>query len=70
MIGPIINSAGIVAGSLIGASCGKKIPRRLKERMPRVFGVVSLGIGIVMIVKVASLPPVTLAFLIGTILGN
>ena len=70
MTGPFINSAGIIAGTLFGASCGRYIPARLKERMPLVFGIIAMGLGAVMIVKVKQLPPVTISLLIGTILGE
>ncbi len=70
MTGPIVNSIGIIAGSLIGATLGHRIPIRLKERLPLVFGSISMGLGISMIVKVNLFPPVILAIIIGTIIGE
>ncbi len=70
MIGPIVNSAGVVLGSLLGAGIGKRIPQGINERLPMVFGIASMGMGISMIPKVNSMPPVILALLIGTILGE
>ena len=70
MIGPIVNSSAIILGGVAGALFGKRIPRRLKERLPLVFGCVSMGLGVSMIVKVQNLPAVVLSALIGTVIGE
>jgi uncharacterized membrane protein YqgA involved in biofilm formation len=70
MIGPIINSAGVVAGSVLGAALGKRIPQSIRERLPMAFGIASMGMGISMVVKVNSLPPVILSLLLGTVIGE
>ncbi|MBN2752265.1 MAG: DUF554 domain-containing protein [Rhodospirillaceae bacterium] len=69
-IGPFVNGAAIFLGSVLGASLGGHIPRRISERLPLVFGCVAMGLGISMITKVVSMPPVVLALIIGTILGE
>ena len=70
MIGPIVNSAAIIIGGAAGALFGKRIPERLKERLPLVFGCVSMGLGITMIVKVQNIPAVVLSLLLGTVIGE
>ncbi len=70
MIGPLVNGAGIVLGSLAGAALGQKIPENIKERLPMVFGCAAMSIGISMIVKVQTVPAVVLALLTGAILGE
>lgn len=70
MIGPIINSSAVIVGSIIGASIGKFIPERIRTRLPLVFGCIAMGIGVVMIQKVQTLPAAVLAFIMGAILGE
>ena len=70
MIGPIVNGVGIIAGSSLGALYGNRIPANLKERLPMVFGLVSMGLGISMLVKAQTLTAVVLSLLIGTIAGE
>lgn len=70
MTGPIVNGVAIVAGSCCGAVLGDKIPENLRTRLPMVFGCASMGLGIVMIPKAQTLPPVILALLLGTIIGE
>ena len=63
MLGPFVNAAAIISGSIIGTLFHKKIPESMKERMPMVFGLASMGIGLSMAIKVQTLPAVVLAFL-------
>lgn len=70
MIGPLINGAALLAGSVIGASLGSRLNPTLKERMPMVFGCASMGLGVAMIVKVVYLAPVVLALVVGSLIGE
>ncbi len=70
MIGPYLNTAGIVTGSLLGVILGNHIPETMKKRLPLMFAIVAMSMGIVMIVKVDQLPPVILALMTGTIIGE
>ena len=70
MIGPFINGASIVVGSVAGVLLGKRVDENLRARMPLVFGVASMGLGVAMVVKVQTFPPVVLALVLGTILGE
>jgi uncharacterized protein len=70
VIGPFVNGASIVVGSVAGALLGKRVDENLRTQMPLVFGVASIGLGIAMVVKVKTLPPVFLALIVGTILGE
>lgn len=69
-IGPLVNGAAILLGGIAGAFLGRYVPRRIGERLPLVFGCVAIGLGISMIAKAATLPPVVLALILGTILGE
>ncbi len=70
MIGPYINSVGIISGSILGLLLGRHIPATMKKRLPLMFSIVAISLGVVMIIKVVNLPPVILALMVGTILGE
>ena len=70
MLGPIVNSVALAGGSLAGAALGDRVPVNLRVRMPLVFGLAAVALGVVTLVKVQYLPAVILAFLVGTILGE
>ncbi|WP_310598742.1 DUF554 domain-containing protein [Desulfobulbus sp.] len=70
MVGPIVNSAGIIAGALCGVFGGRLLSPDFRTKINNVFGCISLGIGISMVTKGQALPPVILALLFGAILGE
>jgi uncharacterized protein len=70
MIGPFVNGASVVVGSISGALLGNRISENLRTRMPMVFGVASMGLGIAMVMRVKTLPAVILSLLLGTIVGE
>lgn len=70
MIGPFINTAGIVVGSLLGVVCSRGITPQYKDKINSVFSCISLGLGISMTAKANSLPPVIIAILAGTFVGE
>lgn len=70
LIGPIINSSATLVGAIAGAMLGNKIPERLRTMLPMTFGAASMALGINSVVKVNMLPPVILALLIGSALGE
>jgi len=70
MIGPYVNGAALLLGSLAGALIGPRLGKNLRLHIPLVFGCSSMGIGVSMIVKVHSLAPVVLALIVGTIIGE
>jgi uncharacterized membrane protein YqgA involved in biofilm formation len=70
MIGPLINSASIMSGAVFGSLFSQYIPEGIKKRMPTVFGIASMCIGIIMIQKVSLLPAMMLALIFGAIIGE
>ncbi|MBG0776388.1 MAG: DUF554 domain-containing protein [Desulfovibrionaceae bacterium] len=70
MIGPYVNGAALLAGTLAGVLIGPRLGANVRQRMPMVFGCSSMGLGVVMIVKVKFLAPVVLALVLGTLLGE
>lgn len=70
MIGPVVNSIGIILGSSIGSVGGKVATPVFRRKMNYVFTCITLGLGVSMTAKVDSLPPVVFALLIGTLIGE
>ncbi len=70
IIGPFVNGAAIAGGALIGAAVGPRFPERLRTALPLSFGVCALGLGVSLIMKLAVMPPVVLALLLGAAVGE
>ncbi|WP_419175867.1 DUF554 domain-containing protein [Desulfosediminicola sp.] len=70
MIGPYINGAALLTGSVIGAILGPRLSHNFKAHMPMTFGCAALGLGVAMIVKVQLLAPVVLALVLGSVFGE
>lgn len=70
IVGPYANSLGIILGSLIGFMLARAVPKRLHESMPMVFGLCSMSMAVILIMKVSTLPVIILACIIGTIIGE
>ncbi len=70
MLGPFVNGATVFTGSLGGAFLGSRLSRNLRNHMPMVFGCASMGLGVAMVVKVHSLPPMVLALVLGSLIGE
>lgn len=70
VIGPFVNGSAVLLGGLGGAYVGTRLPERLRTAMPQTFGLASMGLGIVMIIKVKFLPAVVLSIVLGAILGE
>lgn len=70
IIGPYANSLGIILGSLIGFLLARTVPKRLHESMPLVFGLCSMSMAVILILKFSTLPVIILACIIGTIIGE
>jgi len=69
MIGPVINSASTLFGGIAGALFGDRMSERLRTELPLVFGIASMAMGVTLIVKLHSLPPVIISLLFGAIIG-
>src|ERR1700722_8973237 len=70
IIGPIVNSSGVLIGGLVGAFLAKRIPERIRVALPLTFGVASMGLGIDYIVHLKQLPAVVLAIILGSLIGE
>ena len=70
MLGPWINSGALLLGGALGTLLGKVIPKRVREALPLSCGLMSIGIGTIMLNKVQTIPPVAMALLAGAFLGE
>ena len=70
IIGPYINALAIISGAVIGSMLGGRIPERLRTNLTLIFGLCSMGMGIVMVAKTTNMPAMILSVLLGTILGE
>jgi uncharacterized membrane protein YqgA involved in biofilm formation len=65
VIGPFINAGAVLLGGVLGAVLSQRLPERIRTSMPSIFGLASLGIGILLVIKCANLPVMVLATLLG-----
>ena len=70
IIGPYINALAIISGAVIGSVLGGRIPERLRTNLTLIFGLCSMGMGIVMVAKTTNMPAMILSVLLGTIIGE
>lgn len=69
-IGLICNLAAVFAGGITGGVLKARLSQRMKDVLPLILGICAMVIGINSIIKVHSLPPVIIAVIIGTVLGE
>ncbi|MFW0766218.1 DUF554 domain-containing protein [Trabulsiella odontotermitis] len=70
VIGPFINAGAVLMGGVLGAVLSQRLPERIRVSMTSIFGLASLGIGILLVVKCANLPVMVLATLVGALIGE
>lgn len=69
-IGVIVNTVATFSGGILGTVLGGYIPERVKTTLSLIFGLCSMLMGIGMIGKMNSLPPVVLSIILGTAFGE
>ena len=70
MLGTIVNAASVLIGGTIGLVLRKGIPQRLSAIVRDAIGLATIGLSIMMIMKMSSPIPVVLALLIGGVIGE
>ncbi|HEB0855126.1 DUF554 domain-containing protein [Citrobacter werkmanii] len=70
VIGPFINASAILFGGVLGTLLSQHLPERIRVSMTSIFGLASLGIGILLVIKCANLPVMVLATLVGALIGE
>lgn len=68
--GPFINASAVLVGGVLGALLSQRLPERIRTSMTSIFGLASLGIGILLVIKCANLPVMVLSTPVGTLLGE
>ena len=69
-IGTIVCAACIVVGALIGSALGERVKDDTKDTLSNIFGLCSILIGLVSVPFLKNLPVVTLAIIVGTLIGR
>ncbi|STZ77080.1 Protein of uncharacterised function (DUF554) [Bergeriella denitrificans] len=69
-VGPLVNAAAIVGGALFGLTVGSRLPERVRANLPTLFGLLSVGLGIITLPNVKYYAAVGLSAVIGTALGE
>jgi len=68
--GILINALSVLTGGLIGGFAGNKIPERLRNSLPSVFGFASIAMGILKVVDTKNLTLVILSLILGAVIGE
>lgn len=69
-IGPFVNGSAVVLGGLLGAFAGTKLPERVRASLNPLFGLTSLGLGVMSIPGVKYYAAVVLAAVLGLAIGE
>ena len=64
-IGVFTNCGAVLLGGVLGTLLGKVLPETLKEHLPTMFGLCSIGIGVNSVIKASGMTAVVLALLVG-----
>ncbi len=70
IIGPFVNSAAIILGGVLGALLSERLPERIRTGMPLTFGIASMGMGVLLIVKGSYMPVMVLSIVLGSLIGE
>ena len=68
--GILCGCGAVFAGGLVGTVCGKYISDETKDVITTVFGMAAVGNGIMSLIKGSTMPPVILALIVGTLIGQ
>lgn len=69
-IGVIVNSSAVIIGGLIGVFARNRLSKHIINKLPSIFGISAMAMGITLIVNLVNLAPVILAIILGAILGE
>ena len=69
-IGTVVCAVTIVIGALVGSVLGDRVKEDTKDTLTMVFGLCSILIGLVSVPFLKNLPVVTLAVIVGTLIGR
>ncbi len=69
-VGPLVNAAAIIDGAVIGLSIGGALPERVRTNLPTLFGLFCIGLGIITIPGVKYFAAVSIARVLGLVIGE
>ncbi|QHC36833.1 DUF554 domain-containing protein [Komagataeibacter xylinus] len=70
LIGSYTDAGVVLAGGILGAALSGHIPQRLKDGLPMMFGLASMGMGVSLIVHGHAVAVMVLSLLLGVIIGE
>jgi len=70
MLGTIINVFTVITGGLLGTLLKRSLPERFKKIMFEVIGLATLGLGVLMIIKMDNPIIVIISMVIGSLVGE
>lgn len=70
MIGPIVDSGSLAIGGVLGALLGTYMPKRVKETLPLIFGVITISLGVSLVGQAEHFPVVVIALIVGAFIGE
>lgn len=70
MMGIITDSCALAVGGLLGSALGAHLPRRVRDNLPLIFGVITIALGTTMMRSEVRLPIVVLSLICGAFLGE
>jgi uncharacterized protein len=68
--GIVINALSVLSGGLIGGFTGNRIPERLRQSLPTVFGFAAIAMGILKVIDTQNLTVVILSLILGAVVGE
>ena len=70
MTGTLVNTATVIAGSLIGLAIGDRLPAKIKSSVLNALGLVTLWIGVTMIILGTRPLAIVASLIVGGVLGE
>lgn len=70
MIGTLVNTGTVIAGSVIGLAVGDRLPERFKTSVLNALGLVTLWIGITMVIRGTRFLAIVASLIIGGVIGE
>ncbi|WP_416191803.1 DUF554 domain-containing protein [Neisseria sp. CCUG12390] len=69
-VGPLVNAAAIIGGTIVGLLLGSILPERIRANLPALFGLLCIGLGIMTIPGVKYFAAVAIALVLGLVIGE
>ncbi len=70
MTGTLVNTATVIAGSLVGLAVGDRLPQRIKSSVLNALGLITLWIGITMVVLGTRPLAIVASLILGGVIGE